>query len=151
MGLVLPVFTVSSLGYFSTAVFDDFWLGANHRKQRKMLNPVFSVKHLRSITTIFYSVVHRVCTYKQRCNARKPDLSPNLLQMSNGIETEVGNKVTTVDIMAWLSRAALELVGQGGLGVSMDTLGDPTPNPLADSVKMMMWVSFRLISLSFNF
>lgn len=71
--------------------------------------------------------------------------------MSNGIETEVGNKVTTVDIMAWLSRAALELVGQGGLGVSMDTLGDPTPNPLADSVKMMMWVSFRLISLSFNF
>lgn len=58
--------------------------------------------------------------------------------MSDGINSEVGDKVTTIDIMEWFARGALELVGQGGLGISMDSLGDPTRNPLADSVKMMM-------------
>ena len=60
--------------------------------------------------------------------------------MNNGIEAQVGEQKTTVDIMAWLTRTALELIGQGGLGVSMDSLGEPIHNPLADSVKMMMWV-----------
>ncbi|KAK7681425.1 hypothetical protein QCA50_015517 [Cerrena zonata] len=91
--------------------------GTHHRKQRKMLNPVFSVKHLRSMTTTFYSVVHR---------------------MSNGIEAEVGNDTATVDVMEWFGRTALELIGQGGLGVAMDSLGDSSRNPLADSVKMMI-------------
>lgn len=58
--------------------------------------------------------------------------------MSNGVEAEVGNKIATVDMMEWLARAALELIGQGGLGVSMDSLGDPTPNPLADSLKVIV-------------
>ncbi|KAK7682256.1 hypothetical protein QCA50_014843 [Cerrena zonata] len=104
--------------------------GPHHRKQRKMLNPVFSVKHLRSMTTIFYGVIHR---------------------MSNGIEAEVGDKTATVDIMEWLARAALELIGQGGLGVSMDSLGDPTPNPLADSIKMMIPATADLSELQFLF
>ena len=60
------------------------------------------------------------------------------LKMVRGIDSEVGPQAGTVDMMEWLSRTALELIGQGGLGVQMDTLGDPTPNPLADSVKMMM-------------
>ena len=63
--------------------------------------------------------------------------------MNNGIEAQVGQQRTTVDIMAWLTRTALELIGQGGLGVSMDSLGEPIHNPLADSVKMMMWVPIR--------
>lgn len=62
-------------------------------------------------------------------------------QMSDGIESEVGDKKQTIDIMTWLTRTALELMGQGGLGVSMDSLGEPAHNPLADSVKMLMYVS----------
>ena len=34
--------------------------GARHRKQRKMLNPVFSIKHMREMIPIFYDVAHRV-------------------------------------------------------------------------------------------
>ena len=34
--------------------------GARHRKQRKMLNPVFSIKHMREMTPIFYDIAHRV-------------------------------------------------------------------------------------------
>ena len=58
--------------------------------------------------------------------------------MNSGIEAEVKDHTATVDIMEWLGRTALELFGQGGLGVSMDSLGAPTPNPLADSIKMFM-------------
>ena len=60
--------------------------------------------------------------------------------MNNGIEAQVGQQKTTVDIMAWLTRTALELIGQGGLGVSMDSLAEPVHNPLEDYVKMMMFV-----------
>ena len=35
-------------------------LGTHHRKQRRMLNPVFSVTYLKSMTDTFYSVAHRV-------------------------------------------------------------------------------------------
>ncbi len=41
-------------GIFS--VIDKF----EHRRQRKLLNPVFSTAHLRDMTDIFYSVVHKV-------------------------------------------------------------------------------------------
>ena len=34
--------------------------GGQHRRQRKLLNPVFSVAHLRDMTNIFYKVAHRV-------------------------------------------------------------------------------------------
>lgn len=36
--------------------------GHQNRKQRKLLNPVFSVAHLRNMTHIFYGITHRVCT-----------------------------------------------------------------------------------------
>lgn len=35
------------------------YTGEQHRKQRKMLNPVFSPQHLRSITPIFFNVAHK--------------------------------------------------------------------------------------------
>ena len=34
--------------------------GAQHRKQRKMLTPVFSAAYLRGITPVFYETIHKV-------------------------------------------------------------------------------------------
>ncbi len=34
--------------------------GAQHRKQRKMLTPVFSIAYLRGITSVFYETNHKV-------------------------------------------------------------------------------------------
>ena len=36
--------------------------GAQHRKQRKLLNPVFSIAHLRGVSHIFYDISYRVCS-----------------------------------------------------------------------------------------
>ncbi|TEB32629.1 hypothetical protein FA13DRAFT_215971 [Coprinellus micaceus] len=35
-------------------------LGETHRRQRKMLNPVFSIAHMREMIPIFYDVAHRL-------------------------------------------------------------------------------------------
>lgn len=35
--------------------------GEHHRRQRKLLNPVFHVNHMRSMAPLFYSVIYRVC------------------------------------------------------------------------------------------
>ena len=48
----------------TTTLFFCPWLlaasGMRHKKQRKMLNPVFSAAHFRSITPIFLDVADRV-------------------------------------------------------------------------------------------
>ncbi|KAL4246379.1 cytochrome P450 family protein [Abortiporus biennis] len=36
--------------------------GSQHKKQRKMLNPVFSINHMRHLTPVFYQIVHRLET-----------------------------------------------------------------------------------------
>ncbi len=34
--------------------------GDHHRRQRKMLNPVFSIKHIRNLTPLFHSIALKV-------------------------------------------------------------------------------------------
>ncbi len=42
--------------------------GPHHKKQRKMLNPVFSVAHMRNLTPLFYDITGRVshCLWELR-------------------------------------------------------------------------------------
>lgn len=88
--------------------------GEHHRRQRKLLNPAFSNIHLRSMAPIFYSVAHS-------------------LQDALSAQVEEGPK--DLDMVSWTSRAALELIGQGGLGHSFDSLTKDTPNPYGKALK----------------
>lgn len=45
---------------FDTLLFTYPHPGDQHRKQRKMLLPAFSVKHLREMTPIFYQIAEKV-------------------------------------------------------------------------------------------
>ena len=55
-----------------------------------------------------------------------------------------------IDIVPWMARTALELIGQSGLGYSFDSLTeDATPHPYSDSVKKLVWVLFTLQSETF--
>ena len=50
-----------------------------------------------------------------------------------------------IDLVSWMARTALELIGQSGLGYSFDSLvEDATPHRYSDSVKKLMWVSSTL-------
>lgn len=43
-------------------------------------------------------------------------------------------------MMEWMSRTALELVGQGGLGYSFDALNENARNEYADAVRHFAYV-----------
>ncbi|KAF6748100.1 cytochrome P450 [Ephemerocybe angulata] len=78
-------------------------LGDHHRKQRKLLNPVFSIAHMKEMTPTFYEVVHK---------------------LRKSVTQQVSQGKEEIDMLEWMTRTALELVGQSGFGYSFDTL-DP--------------------------
>lgn len=45
-----------------------------------------------------------------------------------------------VDVLDWMSRAALELIGQAGLGYSFDPLVEDMKNEFGDALKRLMYV-----------
>lgn len=92
-------------------------LGEQHRKQRKMINPVFSINHMREMIPLFYEVTERL-----RVSLKK----------------KTANGPKEVDIMQWMTRTALELIGQSGMGYSFDTLeSEEVLHPYALSIKRL--------------
>ncbi|KAJ7479698.1 cytochrome P450 [Mycena latifolia] len=106
--------------------------GKQHRKQRKMLNPVFNVVHLRQLTPIFYTVTHKLRV---------------------ALTSKVADGPSEVEILRWMMRCAVELMGQGGLGYSFDNLTDNSDDPVhpySSGIREMQPLIMRL-SLAFNF
>ncbi|KAI0631059.1 cytochrome P450 [Trametes polyzona] len=94
--------------------------GNTHRKQRKMLTPAFAPKHLRDLVPVFYSVVTRLVT---------------------AIDTRVSPTGVDLDVCGWMSRTALELIGQSGLGYSFDPLTEETADAYAGAIKRFVPVA----------
>ncbi|KJA16173.1 hypothetical protein HYPSUDRAFT_47597 [Hypholoma sublateritium FD-334 SS-4] len=103
-------------------------LGDQHRKQRKMLNPVFSMAHMREMLLTFYDV-----SYKLR----------------DAIENKVKDGPQEVELMSWMTRTALELIGQSGLGFSFDSLTENSAqHPYSKAAKQLVPSLFKLNMLS---
>lgn len=106
-------------------------IGPQHVRQRKILNPVFHIKHMRKLVSVFYAVSDRVSsnpTYTpveeltilvQMCAAIQEQLDYTNIPRPSVDEKESG---VELNMHAWLSRASLEFIGQGGLGRSLDSL-----------------------------
>ncbi|KAL5524315.1 hypothetical protein ACEPAF_9455 [Sanghuangporus sanghuang] len=98
-------------------------LGDDHRRQRKLLNPAFSLRHMRNLLSVFYPIAHKLCAV---------------------LEGEISKGTHYIDVMNWTSRAALEYVGQGGLGYSFDALDESQTNEYSDALKDFQPLLFRL-------
>ncbi|KIP09650.1 hypothetical protein PHLGIDRAFT_116131 [Phlebiopsis gigantea 11061_1 CR5-6] len=98
-------------------------LGEQHRKQRKLVNPVFSSNHMRHMTPIFYDVVYR---------------------LRAAVLSEVEASAGEINIIEWMGRTALELIGQGGLGYSFDPLVACTKNEFGEAIKEFAPIVFAL-------
>ena len=59
-------------------------------------------------------------------------------QLRQGISAQVGNERVEVDIVHWMERAALECIGQAGLGYSFDPLTEDTQDALGAAAKAIM-------------
>ncbi|KAJ3560672.1 hypothetical protein NP233_g10686 [Leucocoprinus birnbaumii] len=88
--------------------------GDQHRKQRKLMNPVFSAKHLRDLVPLFYEVAERL-----RAVLRK--------QLENGPQE--------IDALFWIHRTALEIIARSGMDYSFDTLEGNDQHPYSVAVK----------------
>ena len=55
-----------------------------------------------------------------------------------------------VDVMGWMARAALELIGQTGIGYSFDPLTEDVADAYADAVKRFACVSPLFSSPTFS-
>ncbi|KAG6847206.1 hypothetical protein H0H93_009509 [Arthromyces matolae] len=75
--------------------------GEQHRRQRKMLNPVFSTAYMRNMVPVFSDIARRI---------------------ENAIKQKLVNGAQEVDLLHWMGRAALEMIGQSGFGYSFDPL-----------------------------
>ncbi|KAJ3868460.1 cytochrome P450 [Lentinula novae-zelandiae] len=105
-------------------IFGDGLLGAlgdRHRKQRKMLNPVFSAAHMREMTPTFFDVTHK-------------------LERALKDRLQKGPSTQEVDILSWMGRTALEIIGQAGLGYSFDPLTDEeSSHPYSKMIKELLY------------
>ncbi|KAF8603700.1 cytochrome P450 [Ceratobasidium sp. AG-I] len=79
-------------------------IGEEHRLHRKILTPVFTMKYLRELVRmpIFMGIAQDTC----RCIKRDLDA------------TKDSNEV---NVFPWMTSAALELIGEAGLGYSFDS------------------------------
>ncbi|KAI0676047.1 cytochrome P450 [Trametes maxima] len=91
--------------------------GDTHRRQRKMLNPVFSAAHMRNMTPFFHRIVGK---------------------LREAIEARVAADEKELDIAEWMGRTALELIGQGGLGHSFDPLTKESSDDHTEAIKAMI-------------
>ncbi|KAJ3831587.1 cytochrome P450 [Lentinula raphanica] len=108
-------------------------LGHRHRKQRKMLNPVFSAAHMREMIPTFFQVSHQL-----------ESALKNRLQK--------GPATQEVDILSWMGRTALEIMGQAGLGYSFDPLTDeesayPYTRVIKELFPVMMHLQFWRLNI----
>ncbi|KAF9043342.1 cytochrome P450 [Panaeolus papilionaceus] len=100
-------------------------LGDYHRKQRKLLNPVFSIAHMRQMMPIFYRITHK--------------LEASILK-----QVQPGPK--EIDMLSWMGRTALELIGQCGFGHSFDDLTEGyNEHSYSSAIKKVVPVTFRMV------
>ncbi|KII90946.1 hypothetical protein PLICRDRAFT_107275 [Plicaturopsis crispa FD-325 SS-3] len=118
------VFIESNKVFFGKGLLGS--LGDTHRKQRKLLNPVFSIKHMRHMVPIFYDICE---------------------QMRDVIKTKFADSdgPQELNMLEYMSRTALELIGRAGLGYSFDALNMENQNNFATATKQFQPSVVRLV------
>ena len=82
-----------------------------------MLNPVFSIAHMRHMIPMFYDITNK---------------------LQDAISMRVKDGQSEIDMLDWMGRMALELIGQGGLGYSFDSLVASTRNSFGEAIKALL-------------
>ena len=65
-------------------------------------------------------------------------------QLRKAVATQLNGAAGEIDILIWMGRAALELIGQGGLGYSFDPLEVDMTDTYGHALKTLQYVYFSL-------
>ncbi|KAF5349328.1 hypothetical protein D9758_011805 [Tetrapyrgos nigripes] len=95
--------------------------GFMREKQLIVYDPKALYSILIKVVPIFYEIIHKVNLTFTSC---RPILILSVIKLEDGLaskfESDPGPK--EIEMLSWTSRTALELIGQGGLGYSFDSL-----------------------------
>ena len=72
-----------------------------HRRQRKMLNPIFTIPYIRDLNPVFYAVSY---------------------QLRDLLKAAIGPRKESINMVHPLAQVALELIGQAGFGHNFGSL-----------------------------
>ncbi|KAF8817255.1 cytochrome P450 [Phlegmacium glaucopus] len=92
-------------------------VGDRHKRQRKIINPMFSLAHIRDLTPIFQDIAE---------------------ELRDIIAAQVRSGTKEIEMTPWLSKTALELIGRGGLGYSFNAFNDSAEDQYAHAIKKLL-------------
>ncbi|KAG6813414.1 hypothetical protein H0H92_011393 [Tricholoma furcatifolium] len=100
--------------------------GDKHKQQRKVMNPAFGPSQIRELTEIF---VTKALELRQR--------------WASQIAREDGQ--SRIDVLSWLTRATLDIIGLAGFNYNIDALGeDGKENELSSAFAVMFRANVRM-------
>lgn len=103
-------------------------LGDQHKRQRKMLNPVFSIAHMKKMIPTFFAVTY--------------DLRDVLLR-------KIADGPQEVEMVSWLTRVALEIISLCGMGKSFSPIAEnQEEHRYISSMKLLGPVGRKLLLLN---
>ena len=90
------------------------------------------------MTPLFYHTVHRVSRQLDIILAGYMSRSHRIPQLRDAVAQQIGHTAADVNVLDWMGRTALELIGQGGLGYSFDPLTKNQENAYGQALKDLM-------------
>ncbi|KAI9065301.1 cytochrome P450 [Trametes sanguinea] len=103
-------------------------LGEQHRKQRKLLNPVFSLANLRAVLPRIQPIAEELV--ERLRSGLPPDRS-----------------AAEVDLLPWLRMGTIEYVGRGILGIDFNCLDPAKASDYVNAISNVQHVAIRALLL----
>ncbi|KAI1794444.1 cytochrome P450 [Ganoderma leucocontextum] len=103
-------------------------VGEQHRKQRKMLNPVFSLANMRSVLPTVVPIAEHLL---ERIREQLPK----------------GGGSAEVDMYPWAGRITMDFLGGGVLGISLDALDPEKTKEHANTIRKVSRTALRVLVL----
>lgn len=106
---------------------------------------------MRGLAPMFYPIAHMLRDIITRKVTRKIDGDETKKEQKDE-DGEDGdwdeNGARELNVITWISRAALEYIGQGGMGYSFEALDESKTSEYNDAVAELLYVYFSLARLS---
>ncbi|EJD37731.1 cytochrome P450 [Auricularia subglabra TFB-10046 SS5] len=107
--------------------------GEAHKDQRRIINPAFGHAQIRELTPIFLDKAQAMC-----------DIWRNICAQS-------ASGSTHVNVMQWLSKTTLDIIGVAGFGYDLGALKEvPEPNELADAFAKIFRTEGKPLNLTWR-
>ncbi|WWC72890.1 uncharacterized protein I206_106854 [Kwoniella pini CBS 10737] len=109
--------------------------GNDHKRQRKLLNPSFSSLAIKGMLPIFYEKSFEL---KEKFISLIENNEENEIECSPTppIEIDIIKGSKKIDIMSWLGKTTLDIIGLAGFSYNFNAIQDPN-NELAEAYRKM--------------